>query len=234
MGLKYLTRSQYYKTFYECKLQIFVISQSVCPCLVRCLWVSPGAYPRNATPERRFTRVGFSLARKHQTRLERIARNKPSSLLQKAHGRKKFYNICPSAKVFGYKSYKLKLNQTMIQIEKKKSFKNMGCRVRLGQVRIGQDRLGQVRIGQDRLGQVRIGQDRSGQSRLGQAGSIIQNILFKRSRMRALKYEPAFVAVSKSGKWQHRTNPLTRTYLPIKHFKTSQASIIKLATSEIY
>jgi hypothetical protein len=48
-------------------------------------------------PERCFTRVGSGLTCKHYTRLERLARDKHSSLLQKfvTYGRKKFYNIVP-------------------------------------------------------------------------------------------------------------------------------------------
>jgi hypothetical protein len=46
-------------------------------------------------PERYFTRVGSGLARKHWTRLEKLAREKRFSLLRKSvnYGRKKFYGI---------------------------------------------------------------------------------------------------------------------------------------------
>jgi len=37
--------------------------------------------PQSGTPEMHFAQVGFGLRRKHQTRLERSARNQHSSLL---------------------------------------------------------------------------------------------------------------------------------------------------------
>ncbi len=47
---KISTWVQCYKAFYGRNLRIFIISQSICPlanlsCLVKCLWVRPGAYP---------------------------------------------------------------------------------------------------------------------------------------------------------------------------------------------
>jgi hypothetical protein len=52
---------------------------------------APGDYPRVGSPERGFTRVGSSLSRKHQTRLERLGRDKYTSLFRKFvnYGRKK-------------------------------------------------------------------------------------------------------------------------------------------------
>jgi len=48
-------------------------------------------------PERCFTQVGYGLTHKRWTRLERLARDKHSSLLQKYvnYGHKKFYNTGP-------------------------------------------------------------------------------------------------------------------------------------------
>jgi hypothetical protein len=48
-------------------------------------------------PERCFTRLGSGLTYKHHTRLERLARDKHSSLLQKFvnYGHKKVYRIGP-------------------------------------------------------------------------------------------------------------------------------------------
>ncbi len=53
--------------------------------------------PLSGAPERWFTQVGSSLTHKYQTRLERLNRDKHSSLLQKSvsYGQKKFYNIGP-------------------------------------------------------------------------------------------------------------------------------------------
>ncbi len=81
-------------TFYDGKLRIFVISQSVCP------WQ---AFPAQSNvccqgqPERCFTWVGSGLTHKHQTRLEKLGKDKRSSLLRKfvTYGRKKFYRIGP-------------------------------------------------------------------------------------------------------------------------------------------
>ncbi len=73
----------FYKTYYDHNLRIFVRSQCLPlesrSSLVYCLWVKPGAY----RTERFFTQVGSGLARKHQTRLERLARDKHSRILQK-------------------------------------------------------------------------------------------------------------------------------------------------------
>jgi hypothetical protein len=58
--------------------------------LVSCLWVWPGTYP--------FTWVGFGLTCKHKTRLEKLARDRHSSLLQKSVncGQKKFKSLVPA------------------------------------------------------------------------------------------------------------------------------------------
>ncbi len=55
-----------------------------------------GAYLSGAS-EKCFTRVCSGITRKHKTRLERLARDKRSCLLQKLinYGCKKFYNIGP-------------------------------------------------------------------------------------------------------------------------------------------
>ncbi len=54
-----------------------------------------GTYPR--VEESCFTWVGSGLTHRHQTRLERLARNKHTSLLRKSvnYGRKKFYSTGP-------------------------------------------------------------------------------------------------------------------------------------------
>jgi hypothetical protein len=50
---------------------------------------------KSEQPERSFPWVGLGLTRKHSTRLERLAKEKDSNLLQRFinYGRKKFYNI---------------------------------------------------------------------------------------------------------------------------------------------
>jgi hypothetical protein len=51
--------------------------------------------------ERCFTRVGSGLTRKHYAKLESVARDKHSSLLQKSvnYGRNKFYHTGPWSKI---------------------------------------------------------------------------------------------------------------------------------------
>ncbi len=70
-GLVCRTRAQCYKTFYNCNLPMFVISQSVCP------WQAFLAYsivcgkvrslPLGGTPARCFIQEGSSLTSNHQT-----------------------------------------------------------------------------------------------------------------------------------------------------------------------
>ncbi len=99
--------TQCYKTFSVHNLRTFVISQSVShrhsfSSLVLCFWVRPEAYHRMEHLKRCFTWLGLGLAYKQQTRLERFARNKHSSLLRKSvnYGQKKFYNIGPWAQCY--------------------------------------------------------------------------------------------------------------------------------------
>ncbi len=63
-------------------------------------------YP-NGAPEKCFTWVGYSLTRKHQTRLERLARDKHYSLLQKSvnYEHNKFYSTGPRASVTKEKKF---------------------------------------------------------------------------------------------------------------------------------
>jgi len=70
-----------YKTFYGCPWFV---------CKAKSL-------PESGAPERCFTWTGSSLTRKHYTKLERIFRNKHSSLLRTfvIYEYKKFYNIEP-------------------------------------------------------------------------------------------------------------------------------------------
>ncbi len=85
-------RSPSYKTFYGRYLQIFVFV------LGKPLQPSPMFVGKaRGLPEKFFTWVGPSLTRKHQTRLERLARDKHSNLLRKSAncGHKKFYSIGP-------------------------------------------------------------------------------------------------------------------------------------------
>ncbi len=53
--------------------------------------------PQSGAPEKCFTRVGSGLTGKHQTRLERLAKDKHSSLLRKSVNcsRNKFYDTGP-------------------------------------------------------------------------------------------------------------------------------------------
>jgi hypothetical protein len=60
--------------------------------------ISPGACTKKLfTAERFFTRAGSGLTRKHETRLERLARDKHLSLLRKSvnYGRKSFIVQAP-------------------------------------------------------------------------------------------------------------------------------------------
>jgi hypothetical protein len=91
------SRRQCDKTFYGRKLQIFnnkleCLLLASLSSLVYCFRVRPGAYP-----ERCFTWVGSCLTCKHYTILERLARDKHSSLFRKfaTYGCKKFCNIGP-------------------------------------------------------------------------------------------------------------------------------------------
>ncbi len=79
------SRSLYYKTYYNHNLQIFIISQSV--------------FPWQASPAQS---NGSSLTRKHYTRLERLARDKHTSLLRKSvnQSRNKFYSTGPRLSTF--------------------------------------------------------------------------------------------------------------------------------------
>ena len=90
---------QCYKTFYGRNLSLFPISYSVCAqaslsILVKCLWVTPGAYHR---VEYMNGASLASLTRKQSTRLERLAMNNHFSLLQTFlyYVRKELYNIGP-------------------------------------------------------------------------------------------------------------------------------------------
>ncbi len=57
--------------------------------------------PWREAPERSFTQVGSGLTRKHYTRLERLAKDKHSSLLQKSvnYGQKSIITLAPGPKV---------------------------------------------------------------------------------------------------------------------------------------
>ncbi len=88
---------QPYKTFYLRNSRVFVISQSVYPQQAflgfSSLLVRPGAFPRVEHLK------GSSLTRRHQTWLERLARDKQCSLFKTLanYSRKKFYSIRPCA-----------------------------------------------------------------------------------------------------------------------------------------
>ncbi len=95
------SRHQCYKTFLSV---IYELSNKL-ECLSTTFLFQPSlmfvgkarSLPQNGAPERCFTRLSSSLAYKQQTRLEWIARDKHSSLLQKFvnYGQKKFHNIGP-------------------------------------------------------------------------------------------------------------------------------------------
>ncbi len=92
---------QCYNTFSVCNLRIFMKSRCVCP------WQTVPAQarivgearslPQSGATERWFTWVGSGLTCNHYTRMDRLARDKHSSLLRKFvnYGQKKFYNIGP-------------------------------------------------------------------------------------------------------------------------------------------
>ncbi len=94
---------QSYKTFYVRNLRIFVVSQSVCYWQAQLILIFGGkarSLPQSGATESCFSCVCFSFTHKRQTRLERAAKDKLSSLLRKFvnYRRKKFYNIGPGLK----------------------------------------------------------------------------------------------------------------------------------------
>jgi hypothetical protein len=85
-------------TFYGCKLRMFIISYSVCqmqafPALTNICEM--GAYSIEATFKCSTLGYASGLTHKHQTRQERFAKDKHSSLLRTLvnYGHKTFYNI---------------------------------------------------------------------------------------------------------------------------------------------
>ncbi len=97
--------AQCYKTFLSINLQIFVIRQSVCISQTfnpRLLFMGKArSLPQSGVPERFFNTVGSCFTIKHKTRLERLARDKDSSLLQKYvdYSCKTFYSTSSSYQV---------------------------------------------------------------------------------------------------------------------------------------
>ncbi len=79
----FYTREQYYKTFYKRNLWMGQTSWSLCPWQAFPTWSSICRCSMESTPngERQSTRTDSGLPCKHWTRLERIAKNKHSSLL---------------------------------------------------------------------------------------------------------------------------------------------------------
>ncbi len=65
--------------------------------LAYCLFSKAKCLPYSGAPERFFNRVASCFANRHQTKLERLAMDKHSSLLRKFVNcvRKKFFNIGP-------------------------------------------------------------------------------------------------------------------------------------------
>ncbi len=98
---------QCYKTFYGRKLRLFIISYSVCPW--KALPAQSNVCGRGHEPtlewsvRRCFTVVGAGLTRNHQARLERLARDKCSSLLLYSHnyGRRRLCSTGPDSAKFG-------------------------------------------------------------------------------------------------------------------------------------
>ncbi len=81
-------------------LRISVISQNVCPRQAFPAQSSVCSFmslPQSCVPKMCFSRVGSGHTRKHQTKLERLVRDKQSSLLRKSvnYGRNKFYDTVP-------------------------------------------------------------------------------------------------------------------------------------------
>ncbi len=101
--VKIVIWGQCYKSFYSRKLQIFVISQSVCSSQAQLFELSlifsgeATSLPLSGAPERCFTWISSCLTCRHLTRLERLARVKHSSLLHKwlIYDCKKYYNSVP-------------------------------------------------------------------------------------------------------------------------------------------
>ncbi len=97
----FMTRGQCYKTFFVHNLRIFVISQSVClgnpfqPSLM--FACKAEAYPSEALFRCSTLGQAPGLTRKHQTRLQKLARDKHSNLLQKSvnYRQKSFITLAP-------------------------------------------------------------------------------------------------------------------------------------------
>ncbi len=94
-----VTWVQFYKTFYGLNLRIFVISSSVCPWQILQPTLMLVGKSKTFPSQEPFTCSALGqapgLAHKQQTRLDRLARDKVSSLLQKLvnYDRKKLNNI---------------------------------------------------------------------------------------------------------------------------------------------
>ncbi len=92
---------QHYKTFYNCNLRMFVINECLSPAgfskpILKFVGMAR-SLPQIGAPRRCFTRVGSGHTCKHQTRMERLAKDTHSSLLQTfvKYGRKSFITLGP-------------------------------------------------------------------------------------------------------------------------------------------
>ncbi len=74
--------------------------------------------PQSRATERCFTWVGSGLTQKHYTRLERLARDKHSSLLRKSvtYGRKKFYSTGQWCDKFHTEGHNFSRNQSVVML----------------------------------------------------------------------------------------------------------------------
>ncbi len=101
------TRDQCHKTFYCCNFLMLLISQSVWPRQAfqpSLIFVGKEGLPESGKPETCFSQLGFGITRKHQTRLERPARDKHSSLFGSlvSQDQKKFNNMFPGSQYYKF------------------------------------------------------------------------------------------------------------------------------------
>ncbi len=95
----------HYTDYHYAERRVFLFWHvSLCWVSFLLCWVlcRPGAYPRVTPFSRCFNKVAYGLTRKYWTSLERLARDKHSSLLQKSinEGFKKLYNFGPCSQTW--------------------------------------------------------------------------------------------------------------------------------------
>ncbi len=121
---QFIYLGQCYKTYYGRNLRMFVISQSVCLWQAFPVCCNAGAYPIEEHFRCSTLGQALGLAHKQQTRLEKFARDKHSSLLQKFvnYEQKKFYNIGPRSHLSSYFYYLIYRQKFVFKINLKLNF----------------------------------------------------------------------------------------------------------------